>query len=170
MEVVGTKVGIYCFTEVTQNTDILNFLKEHQPPVTLVDAKTIVGLKQIQVAVLNALTFQKQGKMEAKNIYLEILRCLSPDARLGGAFKHIALNKMTERAIGITLESEMPEIPGLGGIVAVEEFFSNEMADLALVKEIFSITDESLKRYNYEDVIVTTLAIAASDLVRIKSV
>jgi tRNA threonylcarbamoyladenosine modification (KEOPS) complex Cgi121 subunit len=170
MDVLGTHVGVYCFSGVSQAESIIAFLKESQPPVCLVDAKSIVSPRQIQVAVLNALTFQKYGKMEAKNIYLEILRCLSPDARIGGAFKFIALGKETKDAIAITLEDLMPKVPGLENLIDMDSFFADPRTDFVLVKKIFSVTDEMLKRYSYEQIVITTLAVAASELVRTRSV
>ena len=169
---LGVTFRLFFFTDITDGDDIINYLKEKQPPVCLVDPATIISPKQIQIAVLNALGFQKQGKQEAKTIYLEVMRCLSPDARLSGAFKHLAFGKSSKAAIGITFEDEMPQIPGLQSAkqLSMDEFFDTVKPDLALINKIFSITDEMLRLHTYEEIITTTLAVAASDLVRTKSV
>lgn len=165
----GAQFSIFCFTDIENAEEILQHIKENQPPVCLLDAETIISTKQIEVAVLNALGFEAQGKREAKTIYLEILRCLSPDARLAGAFKHIALSKTTKNVIAVTLEEQMPEIPGLDKPTAIDKFFEIVKPNFGLVNKIFQINEEMLKLYSYEQIVTTTLAVAASNLIRTKS-
>lgn len=169
---LGVTFRLFFFTDITSPDDIMACLKEKQPPVCLIDPSTIISPKQIQIAVLNALGFERQGKREAKTIYLEIMRCLSPDARLSGAFKHIAFGSKSKAAIAITFETEMPQVSGLENAkqLSMDEFFDQIKPDLALINKIFRITDDMLKLHSYEEIVTTTLAVAASDLVRTKGV
>lgn len=160
---------VYCYTNVTGSDEINNYLKANQPPICLVDAKIIICIKQIQVAVLNAVALQKSEKMQSKNVYMEILRCLSPDGRLSGAFKYCAVGKSSTDVIAITLENEMPKIPNLTNPISFEDFNQKPKADLPLVRKIFQITDEMLQMYSYEEIVMTTLAVTASDLVHTKA-
>ncbi|OHS94809.1 hypothetical protein TRFO_38993 [Tritrichomonas foetus] len=168
-EVAGNHFKVACFTEVTSPTEINQFLKEKRPEICLVDAKIIISIRQIKVALLNALSLQKTNQMQCRTIYLEILRCLSPDGRLSGAFKNCAVTETTKSVIGISLSDSIPEIPGLGKQIPVDEFFDNHQPDINFISKIFMINDDMLKIYSYEDIIVTTLAVVASDLVRTHS-
>jgi tRNA threonylcarbamoyladenosine modification (KEOPS) complex Cgi121 subunit len=163
----GGRFRLYCFPELPSPTPILTFLKESQPNVCLIDPRTILSPLQIQVAVLNALSLQTQGKMEAKTIYLEILRCLSPDARLSGAFKYIAITATSTAALAVTFEETLTPIPGLDGAVSADQFFGAWKPDLGLIRQIYMINDEALKTYSYEQIVVAALSIAASDLIRV---
>lgn len=165
----GVQFHLFCFPEVQSSEDALKFIKEQHPEVCMIDAATIISPKQIQIAVLNAVGFQKAGSMGANNIYLEIMRCLSPNARLEGAFKHITFGKSTKHAIAITLDGMMPSIPGLGDPVDVAAFFEHVKPNIELVNKIFQVTEEMLKVYSYEEIIAATLAIACSNLIRTKT-
>jgi tRNA threonylcarbamoyladenosine modification (KEOPS) complex Cgi121 subunit len=166
-EIPGGRFHLYCFPEIASPTPILEFIQKSQPPICLIDPRTIVSPLQIQVAVLNALSLQSQGKMGAKTIYMEILRCLSPDGRLTGAFKHISITATTTAVLVVTFEDSLPPIPGLENPLSADEFFSMWKPDLPVIHQIYQITDEILKTYNYEQIVVAALAIAASDLTRI---
>jgi tRNA threonylcarbamoyladenosine modification (KEOPS) complex Cgi121 subunit len=165
-EIPGGVFRVYCFTVIPAVEEVIGFLKKSQPPVCLLDAKTVVSPLQLQVAVWNAVAMQRQDKMEAKTIYLEILRCMSPDARLGGAFKHLAVGSTTTAAVAVTFEDAIPVIPGLGSPVPIDEFFAAPKVDLELVRQIYQVTDEMLQTFTYEQIVATTLTIAASDLIR----
>jgi hypothetical protein len=159
---------LFCFPHVPTPTPIVNFLKDAQLPACLFDPRTIVSPLQIEVAVLNALSLQAQGRMEARTLYLEVLRCLSPDARLAGAMRHLAITAETTAVLALTFEDALPEVPGLAGAVPADEFFAQWQPDIALIRRVYSVTDEMLAVYSYEQIVATTLTIAASDLIRVR--
>jgi hypothetical protein len=80
--------------------------------------------------------------MEVKTIYLEILRCMSPDPRFGGAFKHLAVGDTTTAKVAVTFEESIPAIPGLGNPVPIDEFFAAPKIDIS---QIYQVTDEILR-------------------------
>ncbi|KAH0788029.1 hypothetical protein GPJ56_008061 [Histomonas meleagridis] len=104
--------------------------------------------------------------MRSKSIYMEILRCLSPDGRLSGALKHLIITDATKEIIVVTFEDGIPTIPGIGEEVELNTFFSTHFIDYPHLREIFQINDEMLQAYTYEEIVLTTLAVISSDLVR----
>ena len=169
-EVAGNHFKVCCYPQITSPSEINHFLKENNPDICLVDAKIVISVRQLKIAVLNALALKKSNHMQCQTIYKEILRCLSPNGRLHCAFKNCAVTDSTKAVVGITLENYVPEVPGLGNKIGVDEFFDTNKVDLNLISKLFMINDEMLKVFSYEDIIVTTLAIVGSDLVRTHSV
>lgn len=161
-----TKFHVHYFTNVTSGEAIDKFTKETKPKLSIFDGATIVSPHQIAQSVFNALETEKLGNMRSKTIYMEILRCLSPDGRLSGAFKHIIVTPNTKNAIVVTFEDEIPEIPGIGDEVDETTFFAKNEPDYERIRMIYQITDEMLKVYSYEQIILATLAITTTDLVR----
>ena len=161
---------IACYEGITDPDEINGFIKKEHPPVALVDARQIISLAHIQVAVLNMRSLEARGKMQSKNIYLELLRCLSPDGRLNGALKSIAIQKDTTDVIAITFEDKMPDIPGLGEKIDFDSFIRKQKTDFSLIKKDFKITDEMLENFTCEQVVITTLSVLASDLFRVKQI
>lgn len=167
-EIAGNHFKLVCYSEIISAPEINQFLKDHHPAICLVDAQTIISVRQIKIAVMNALALQKSNQMQCKTIYLEILRCLSPDGRLSSAFKNLAITDKTTQAFGIMLDesSEIPQIPGLGPILDFQSFFDSYKPNFTLINKLYMITEDMLSVYSYEDIICSTLSIVASDLVR----
>lgn len=171
LEIAGNHFKIACYSEIISSEEINQHLKENHPDICLVDAKTILSIRQIKTAVINALSLQKSEQMQCKSLNLELLRCFSPDGRLNSAFKNCAITESTKSAIGIILDTskQIPDVPGLGQQVPLNEFFDNHKPDLDLINKLYMITEDMLKIYTYEDIICTTLSIVSSDLVRTHS-
>ena len=161
---------IACYENIEDPDSINNFIKKEQPLVALIDARSIISLPHIQVAVLNTKAIESRGKMQSKNIYLELLRCLSPDGRLNGALKSIAIQKDTKDVIAVTFEDEIPKIPGLVEQIDFDSFIRKQKTDFNLIKKDYKITDEMLETFTYEQVVITTLSVLASDLFRVKQI
>lgn len=171
LEIAGNHFKIVCYSEVLSSSDINQYLKENRPDICLVDARTIINVRQIKTAVLNALAVQKSDQMQCKSLNLELLRCFSPDGRLNSAFKYCAITDSTKTAIGIILDTskQVPNIPGLGTSVTYNDFFDNHKPDYDLINKLYMVTEEMLNIYSYEDIICTTLSVVSSDLVRTHS-
>ena len=131
LEIAGNHFKVACFSEIISSEEINQHLKEKHPDICLVDAKTVLNVRQIKTAVLNALAIQKSGQMQCNTINLELLRCFSPDGRLSSAFKNCAITNSTKSAVGIILDAskQIPDIPGLGQQVPLNEFFDNHKPD-----------------------------------------
>ena len=99
---------------------------------------------------------------------MEFLRCLSPDGRLNGAMKSIVIQKDTTDVIAITFEDDFPQIPGLGDKIDFDTFIRKHKPDFSLIKKDFKITDDMLDNLTYEQIVITTLSVLASDLFKIK--
>lgn len=160
---------VHYFVDVSSGEEINKYVKENQPNLCIFDASTIISSIQISQCVYNALETEKLGNMRSKSIYMEMLRCLSPDGRLSGAFKHIAVSASTKNAVVITFEDKIPEIPGIGKEVNESEFFAKNEPNFELINEIYQITNDMLKVYSHEEIILATLAITTTDLVRSRS-
>ncbi|KAK8854052.1 hypothetical protein M9Y10_016602 [Tritrichomonas musculus] len=171
LEIAGNHFKVSCYSEIISPSDINQYLKENHPDICLVDAKLITSIRQIKTAVINTLALQKSDQMQCKSINLELLRCFSPDGRLNSAFKFCAITETTKSAIGIILDASkaIPDVPGLGSQVPLNEFFDNHQPDYELINKLYMITDDMRKIYSYEDIICTTLSIVSSDLVRTHS-
>ena len=55
-----------CYEGVSDPTEINNYVKKEQPPVALVDARKIISLAHLQVAVLNTRHLNYEGKFNQK--------------------------------------------------------------------------------------------------------
>ena len=145
-------------------------LKSLQPDLLLIDAKSFISLKQIQFAVLNAKNFEQKNKMVSKNIYFEVIRCLSPDGRLNGGFKFCGINSKTQSIVALTFEKDFPDNLGLPQPLSIEELILNPQTDLNIVKKHYKITDEMLKSFTIEQIVISTNSISVSDLIHIKTI
>lgn len=159
-----------CFEGIEDPEAINNFIKEKQPQIALIDARQIISLSHVQVAVFNTRTHEQRDRMQSKNIYMELLRCLSPDGRLNGALKTIAVQKDTKDVIAITFEDKFPEVPGLKNPIEFEKFIKKEKTDFSLIKKEFKITDLMLETFTYEQIVISTLSTMASDFIRMKQI
>ena len=166
MEVCGVKFNIFCFVNVSSPKDVDDYIKNKHPNLCVLDGSLVVSVSHLSSGVLNAISTQKMGVMRSKSIYMEILRCLSPDGRLSGALKHLVITENTTEIVIITFESNIPVIPGIGDEIDVDTFFSSHSVDYSHLREIFQIDDNMLHTYTYEEIILTTLAVVSSDLVR----
>ena len=158
-----------CYFENIGDPQTINdYIKANQPPVALIDARTIISLAHVQVAILNMRTIQERDQTQSKSIYLEILRCLSPDGRLNGALKFCAIQKDTTAVIAITFEDEFPSIPGLSDPKTFDQFLANPKTDFDKIKKAFKLSDAMLATYSHEQLVITTLSVLASGLHRVK--
>ena len=161
---------VYCYENIEDPDQLNEYIKKERPPLALIDGRQIISLAHLQIAVLNTKSLESRGKMQSKNIYLELLRCLSPDGRLNGALKTIAVQKDTKDVIAVTFEDKMPEIPGLVNPTDLDTFIGKKKTDFASIKETFKITDEALENFTYEQCVITTLSVLASDLFKVKQI
>ena len=168
-EVCGVKFNIFCFLNVSSPKDVDEYIKKNHPNICVLDGSLVVSVAHLSSGVLNAMSTQNMGFMRSKSIYMEILRCLSPDGRLSGALKHLVIKETTKEIVIITFEDSIPNIPGIGEEVDVSTFFSNHSVDYSHLNEIFQIDDNMLHTYTHEEIILTTLAVVSSDLVRTHS-
>lgn len=165
-----TKFKVIVYKSVTDNEKIVSFIKETQPKLCLLDARCVISFAQIKLAVMTAIAAQRANRSQSKSLYVEILRCFSPDGRLGAAFQYFAFGNETKCAIAITLEDTFEQIEGLGSPVPIESYNFQENADLKTIRDIFQITDDMLAVYTYEEIIMSTVSVLATDLMRLRIV
>lgn len=158
------------FKNIGDTTTINEYIKTNQPPVALIDARTIISLAHVQVTILNMKSIEERGQMQSKSQYLEILRCFSPDGRLNGVLKFVAIQKDTTDVIAITLEDEFPSIPGLTDPKTFNEFLADKKTDYEKIKKAFKLTDAMLQVYTHEELVITALSVCASGLYRLKQI
>jgi len=169
-EAEGTKFKLCCYYNLPNAEEISTYLKDNQPPLVLIDARMVVSIRQIKTAVYNALILEKSGKMQSKSVYLEIMRCLSPDGRLSSTLKYVTINVETKDVIALTLNDTFPDVPGLSDPQPYNEEIAQTKIDYVVLRNIYRVTDEMLKFYTFEQIAINTNTIAVSDLVHVKTV
>ena len=161
---------IACFKHIEDAAALNSFLKSNHPPVCIVDGGLIVSIRQIQTAILNAISIRDQNKMQTKNIYLEIMRCLCPDGRLASALKYFNITEKTRSAVAITIEEEMPSLPHLSEQCDINTFLQEDHVNHEVFRKIYYIDDRVLETYSYDDIACATIAAVSSDLLHTRTV
>lgn len=163
------KFKIQCYKTVKNVHQIINKIRDDPPKVTLFDSRIILSLSQIQSAIFMAKFLESNGKMQSKNLYIEILRMVSPDCRIEAALKLCNINEGTKSVVAVTLEDSFPVIEGLEDPVSFETFMQEPGIDYDYIKSGYRITDDVLKVYTYEQILQEAQAVTVSGIVRFKT-
>ncbi|KAJ3318690.1 hypothetical protein HDV06_004103 [Boothiomyces sp. JEL0866] len=142
LEQLNDKLYCYYFTELKNAQELLALMKSTDsqfPNCTVLDAKHLLSVFQIQQACTKAYLNQRNKKMRSKSIYTEILLSFSHNTSISEAFKLFGLSKKTSEIIVIIEGCKLDEIKEyIQGDYHEEPQFNS---DLKFIGKAFGVTD-----------------------------
>ncbi|CAJ0945837.1 unnamed protein product, partial [Mesorhabditis belari] len=134
------KITISLLKDVKNGEELARKIKENPSAATILDGKHFADLFVILGGINQALSNETANCMHAKNIYTEVIYCLSPMKRIDETLKVFGVNAETKHILVICFDEE-PEI--LSIIQATETTLEalQSLADEASIRKVYELKD-----------------------------